>query len=169
MHDYVGDLNLFYKPAPHLSIVPSVRVEQEDWNADSSGTETLANFAPAAFAQNSDRALTDVRERLDVTYNGITNWVLYVRGDMAEEDGNLFQSGGLVPIAGIGLAAVTNLIDDRQFLQKYSVGARWYPSRRVAVDAGAYIKSDDYHYDNVVNSAPGELSRLPDHAEFPDL
>jgi hypothetical protein len=155
MHDYVGDLNLFYKPAPHLTIVPSVRVEEEDWNAESRGTETLANFAPTAFTQNSERAYTDVRQRLDATYNGFTNWVLYARADLTEEDGNLNQYGGLVPIAGIGLAAVTNVIDDRQFLQKYSVGARWYPSRRVTVDVGGYYKSDDYHYDNVVNSAPG--------------
>ncbi|MGA2749023.1 MAG: hypothetical protein ABSG59_09630 [Verrucomicrobiota bacterium] len=155
MHDYVGDLNLFYKPAPHLTIVPSVRVEEEDWNAESRGTETLANFAPTAFTQNSERAYTDVRQRLDATYNGFTNWVLYARADLTEEDGNLNQYGGLVPIAGIGLAAVTNVVDDRQFLQKYSVGARWYPSRRVTVDVGGYYKSDGYHYDNVVNSAPG--------------
>ena len=39
-HDYVFDLNLFYKPAPHFTIVPSLRVDREDWNGSSSGMET---------------------------------------------------------------------------------------------------------------------------------
>ena len=45
----------------------------------------------------------DLRERLDLNYNGVTNWAFYGRGDFTEGDGNLNQDGGLVPVAGIGI------------------------------------------------------------------
>ena len=44
--------------------------------------------------------MLDGRERLDVTYNGITNWVLYARGDWTEGSGDLSENGGLGPVAG---------------------------------------------------------------------
>ncbi len=43
----------------------------------------------------------DVRERLDVSYNGVTNWVFWGRGDFTEGTGNLNEFGGLIPIGGL--------------------------------------------------------------------
>ena len=104
LHDYVSDINLFYKPSPHFTIVPSVRVEREDWNAASSGLESVAStFGSGASSYNysadSSRSLIDLRERLDLTYNGVTNWVFYARGDFTEGDGDLDYEGrhGAVP------------------------------------------------------------------------
>ena len=42
--------------------------------------------------------------------------------------------------------------DDRRFFQKYSAGARWYPSRGVTLDVGGYYKLNHYHYDNGLDS-----------------
>lgn len=158
MHEYVTDLNLFYKPSPNVTIVPSVRVQKEDWNANSAGFETLGNNAFAPFADTSDRSVLDVRERLDLRYTGITNWVFYARADLTEGDGNLNENGGLVPVNGIGVPPVLRKTEDRRFFQKYSIGARWYPSRGVTVDASGYYKLNDYDYDHKTDSTPNDSS-----------
>ena len=65
LHDYVFDLNLFYKPSPHFTIVPSLRVDREDWNTSGGGMETLGTFTPVPFTADSSSGLLDLRERLD--------------------------------------------------------------------------------------------------------
>jgi hypothetical protein len=133
-------------------------VQKEDWNANSAGFETLADQTSTPFAATSDRCLLDVRERLDLRYTGITNWVLYARADLTEGDGNLNENGGLVPVNGIGVPPIGRKTEDRRFFQKYSVGARWYPSRRVSVDASGYYKLNNYDYDHLVDSTPNDGS-----------
>ncbi len=158
LHEYVMNANLFYKPTSHLAIVPSVRVQQEDWNADSAGMETLATATPVPFNSASDRGVLDVRERLDVTYNRVTNWVFYARGDWTEGDGNLDANGGTVPISLGGFSAgtlpVQQSTDDHRFFQKYSAGARWYPSRVATLDVGGYYKLNHYEYNHDLDSTP---------------
>ncbi len=51
-----------------------------------------------------------------------------------------------------GPPAVNRETEDRRFFQKYSAGVRWYPSRRVTVDAGGYYKINDYDYDHRFDS-----------------
>ncbi len=148
LDEYVFDLNLFYKPAPHCSVVPSLRFDREDWTAASIGSETLGADAPMPFSSDSREGLTDVRERLDLNYNGVTNWAFYGRGEWTEIDGNLNQDGGLVPLGGIGVLPIQEMTTDRRFFQKYSAGARWYPTRGVTLDVGGYYKFNQYHYDN---------------------
>ncbi|HWX22579.1 MAG TPA: hypothetical protein VN578_21970 [Candidatus Binatia bacterium] len=161
LHEYVFNVNLLDKPSEHLTIVPSVRVMKEDWNAESSGTETVGGLNPttAPFTANSDRDVLDVRERLDLNYNGFTNWVLYARAELTQGDGNLNQFGGLVPVNGIGVPTVQEQTDDRRFFQKYSAGVRWYPDRRITLDAGGYYKLNDYDYANNLDST---LNNGPD-------
>jgi hypothetical protein len=154
LDEYVMDVNLMAKPWPHLSIVPSVRVQKEDTDASFTGIETLADNAVTPFNGNSNAGLLDVRERLDVTYNGFTNWVLYARGELTEGDGNLNENGGLVQVNGIGVPPIQRETDDNRFFQKYSIGARWYPLQRMSLDVGGYYKLNDYNYNNSVDSTP---------------
>jgi hypothetical protein len=154
MNEYVVDMNLLYKPGPYFTIIPSVRLQKDDEDADTSGVETLGAFSPVTFNSSGDAGDLDVRGRLDLAYKGFTNWVLHARVDITEVDGNLDQYGGLIPINGIGIPGAQSQIDERNFIQKYAAGARWYPSRRVTVDAGGYFKQDDYHYVNPVDSTP---------------
>jgi len=174
LHEYVFDLNLFYKPSPHLTIVPSLRVEREDWNAASSGLETLQANTPVPFTSDSTRNLIDLRERLDVNYTGVTNWAFYARGDFTEGDGNLnqMQTGMSFPASGIVLPPVQAQTDDRRFFQKYSAGARWYPSRGVTLDAGGYYKLNHYHYDIGLDSTPNtstSFDRYPAYLAMQDF
>jgi hypothetical protein len=154
MNEYVVDLNLLYKPGPYFTIIPSVRVQKDNADAASSGFETLGAYSPVAFNSSGEAGDLDVRGRLDLAYRGFTNWVLHARFDMTEVDGNLDQYGGLIPVNGIGIPGVQSQIDERNFIQQYSAGARWYPSRRVALDVGGYFKQDDYHYVSPVDSTP---------------
>ena len=152
LREYVMDLNLMAIPWKHLTIVPSVRVQKEDTHADSTGSETLENFPAAPFSSVSDQGVLDVRERLDVNYNGVTNWVFNARGEWTEGDGNLTVNGGLVPVNGFGLPPIQQETDDSRLFQKYRVGAKWYPDRRVTVDFGGYCKINNYDYSNPVDS-----------------
>jgi hypothetical protein len=160
VHDYVADLNLFTVPINHLTVVPSLRVQEEDWNADSTGMETLGDATPVPFSSQGDRNFLDVRERLDLTYNGITNWVFYGRGEWMEGQGNLNANGGLIPITPpelstpIGVPPVQQQTDDNQFRQKYSLGVRWYPLRHLTLDAGGYYKLNHNNYSFDQDSTP---------------
>lgn len=162
LHEYVMNLNLMAKPSSHLTITPSVRVQKEDADASFTGFETLGSYPAVPFSGSSDRGVLDVRERLDLSYNGFTNWVLYARGEWTEGDGNLTEDGGLVPVNDIGIPPIQRKTDDSRFFQKYSAGARWYPARRVTVDAGGYYKNNHYDYDNPVDNTPNDfVNRYP--------
>ncbi len=160
--EYVLNLNLLTIPIQNLTIVPSVRVQREDIDADFTGMQTLGDNAPVPFDGNSDRNLTDVRERLDLRYSGVTNWVFYTRGEWTEGQGNLRELGGTGLVNGTGVPPIQRKTEDERFFQKYSAGARWYPTRRVTLDAGAYYKVNDYDYDNSVdNTANNSGNRYP--------
>jgi hypothetical protein len=170
LHEYVGNLNLFYKPTPNFAIIPSIRVQREDWNASSAGSETLAGLAATDFTSLSERTVLDVRERLDLRYTGITNWVLYARADLTEGDGNLNENGGLVPVNGIGIPPIDRKTEDGRFFQKYSAGARWYPSRRVIIDAGGYYKLNAYDYEHSMDSTiNNSADRYPAYLALQDF
>jgi hypothetical protein len=160
--EYVFNLNLMAKPWSHFTIVPSVQVQKEDTDANFSGMETLGDNAASPFSGNSNGGVLNVRERLDLTYTGFTNWVLYARGELTEGDGNLTENGGLAQMNGIGVPPIQRETDDNRFFQKYSVGARWYPMRRVSLDFGGYYKRNNYTYDHLLDSTPNDgFNRYP--------
>lgn len=142
-HEYVLNLNLMATPIKNLTIVPSIRVQREDWNADSSSFYTIGNSAPSFRDSNSDGDSLDVRERLDVRYSGVTNWVFYAQGEWTEGRGNLDENGGIY----LG-SPIQRETEDERWFQKYSAGARWYPARKVTVDVGGYYKLNSYDYDH---------------------
>jgi hypothetical protein len=152
--------------------VPSIRVQKEDADADFTGYETLGLSPAVPFSGNSDRGLLDVRERLDLTYNGFTNWVLYARGELTEGTGNLTENGGLVPVDGIGVPPIERKTDDDRFFQKYSAGVRWYPARRMSLDVGGYYKVNHYGYEHKLDSTPNDSTspnRYPAYLTMQDF
>ena len=147
--EHVLNLNLMYNPAKTVTIVPSVRVQKEDWNADSGTFQTLGDNAPGFLASNTDGNALDVRERLDVRYTGITNCVLYAQGEWTQGEGNLDESGGIY-LGG----PIQRQTEDSRFFQKYTVGCRLYPARSVNVDVGGYFKNNAYDYEHMLDSTP---------------
>ncbi|MCU0782994.1 MAG: hypothetical protein MUF81_02900 [Verrucomicrobia bacterium] len=159
-HEYVLNLNLMSKPTRNLTITPSIRVQREDWNADSSTYQTFSGGTGpfnGFLANDSDGDAIDVRERLDVRYTGFTNWVLYAQGEWTEGQGRLNESGG----SYLGGPILRDSEDNRWF-QKYSAGVRWYPARKVTVDVGGYYKLNRYDYNHDLDSTlNGGLNRYP--------
>ena len=140
LQEYTLNLNLMAQPWTHFSIVPSVRVQKEDWDANSSGLDGTA----VPFAASSNGDALDVSERLELRYTGMTNWVFYGRGEWTQGDGKLNENGGL------STPVYNRETDDGRFFQKYVIGANWYPLRRVGVDAQYYYKQHHYDYDHSV-------------------
>ena len=156
LDEHVLNLNLMYKPMPALAIIPSVRLQEQMLDADSSGSQTLGAFAPVPYAARSDGDRRDVRERLDLNYTGFTNSTLYARGEWTQGSGDLTENGGLGQVSGIGIPPVQRQTDDSRFFQKYSAGVRWYPTRRAILDFGGDYKINRYDYDHNVDSTPND-------------
>jgi hypothetical protein len=151
--EHVANVNLMATPIKNLTIVPSLRVQQDNWNANSSGIGTQGtDVTPGPVASTSDGEMLDVRERLDVRYTGVTNWVYYGGGEWTEGNGNLYETNGISQVSGIGPPPILRLTDDTRWFQKYFIGARWYPLRRVTLDAGGYYKRNEYDYNNIQDS-----------------
>jgi len=155
MREYIFNLNLLAVPAKALTIIPSVRVDKADWSADSSGIGTLGAFPTEPFTSRSDLDQLDVLERVDLRYNGFTNWTLYAAPEWTEGTGNLKENGGLSQVFSLGLPPIQYASDQSRFFQKYLAGVRWYPTRRLTLDAGGYYKYDKYNYTATLDSTPG--------------
>ena len=157
--EYVLNLNLMSTSVQNLSIVPSMRVQKEVWNSDSSTTLTLGNTTDGPLYSTGDGDALDVTEQLDVRYSGITNWVFFVRGEWTEGQGDHQESGGIY----LG-SPIQRATDATRFFQKYSGGVKWYPARRVSVDVGGYYRNNTYDYDNSIDNTPnnpGSANRYP--------
>jgi len=157
-NEYVANVNWMYLPTKKFTITPSLRVQKEDWDADSTGIGTLDNFSTESFASSSSRESLDVCERLDARYIGVTNWVFSASGEWTEGQGNLKINGGLSQIAGIGPDPVHCETDDSRFFQKYALSARWYPVKQASLDVGGYFKNNQYDYNNTQDSTPNDPS-----------
>jgi hypothetical protein len=155
-HQYVANVNLMTLPAKNFTITPSLRVQKEDWNAQSTETVTDPGGAqdPNSFANRSGSDTIEVRERLEARYTGFTNWVLSATADLTEEQGNFNETGGITqePGAPDGQLPVWLSTDDSRLFQKYALSARWYPLKQVSWDVGGYYKNNQYNYDNTYSS-----------------
>jgi hypothetical protein len=169
-HEHVFNLNLMYKPVSSFTITPSIRVQEEVMEASSSGYQTLGAYAASPFNAGSDANRLDVRERLDFTYTGLTNCVLYLRGEWTEGGGNLHEYGGLGTVNGIGVPPIRRETDDSRFFQKYSAGVRWYPTRRITLNVGGCYKINRYDYEHDFDSTPNDsINRYPAYLVMQDF
>jgi hypothetical protein len=158
-NEYVANVNLMALPTKTFTVTPSVRIQAEDWNANSSGVGTL--YDPGAgtgdtqpFNCNSGYSSIDVTERLDVRYTAVTNWVFSTGGLWTEGQGSLNEHGGLTQVNGFGPLPVQFATDDARFFQKYFAHARWYPVRQASLDFGGYYKNNAYNYNNTRDNTP---------------
>lgn len=156
-NEYVCNVNLMAMPTKTFNIIPSIRVQEDDWSANSTGIGTL-DTSTQPFNANSSRNSLDVCERLDFRYTGVTNWVFNVGGQWTEGQGNLNENGGLTQVNGIGPVPVHFSTDDTRLFQKYFANIRWYPVRQASLDVGGYYKNNAYNYNNTQDNTPDNLS-----------
>jgi hypothetical protein len=153
MEQYELNANVMYTPLESLYIVPALRVEKEDLagnDADNAVTGT-GNGVIGALTSNAETESTiNLAESLDVRYNGITNVVFYIRADWEENRANVAELSQTLPALPVP-ALMNNWHED---LQKYSIGANWYPLRGLNFAAQYYHKLDENNYENPPAATP---------------
>lgn len=158
LKQHVANLNLPIQILDSLLLVPSIRIEREDTDSDASYNTPAAPFSGSAYGANSDRGLLDVTERLELRYTGLTNWVLYTRGEWLEGSGDLRERWDNL---GTGATIVDRSTDDSRLWQTYTIGANWYPLRRLNFGAQYYHKERWNDYDHTRDSTPNTLTSIP--------
>jgi hypothetical protein len=160
---HVANLNFMVTPWDQLTIVPSLRIENQEQNGVANFIETNVGSdlvsTQGEITNTRERGFTDVSEGLEARYTGMTNWVFYARGEWLEGDGTLEEREA---------EAQTGLVfrdtDSTRFTQKYTVGANWYALRNLNFAGQYYYKSRENDYDHLVDStsnAPASGDRYP--------
>ena len=165
VNEHVGTFTLQGRPSETLQATAGVRVERSDVTGASDFIGTDVGFPPALttsqepLAVKSDADTTSTTESMEVRYTGLPNWVLYVRGEWEENDGDLTEREIDTTTASTTLERDTSI---DLFGQKYVAGMNWYPLRRVNVSARYWYRNHDYDYDHDVDSTDNtRLRPLP--------
>lgn len=143
LDQHVWNANVLWTPLPNLAVIPAFRVENQAIDGSASRLDTGAQDIAREAANSRD--MLDLSQQIELRYTGITNVVLYARGDWVEGDGNLLESEVLAATATPELRRDT---DFDRFSQKYTAGATWYPLQRLNLHAQYYRKLRENTYDH---------------------
>jgi hypothetical protein len=80
--------------------------------------------------------------------------VFTAQGEWTEGQGNVAENGGIFNSINNPGTPIDRETDETRFFQKYSLGVKWYPARRVSIDVGGYYKQNNYDYDHTLDSTP---------------
>ncbi|MEJ0090159.1 MAG: hypothetical protein WDM80_10490 [Limisphaerales bacterium] len=138
--EHVANLNLMATPVKYLTIVPSLRVQSDTWNANSAGIGTQGTFT-SPYTSTSDGETLDVRECLDIRYTGVTNWVYYASAELTEGTAISISMAGCPQVNGIGVPPVLELTDQTRWLQKYSLARAGILSAAPRLTLGAITRT----------------------------
>lgn len=155
---FVANFNLMLTPWKHITIVPSIRVEHQEQEGDAvfkefRATNTTSPVAVTDVLNDRVRRFTDVTGALAARYTGLTNWVLYARGEWLQGQGTVRErefdvedDGTLSPVQ------LQRSTESDRSVQKYTLGANWYPHKKVNTAVQYYYKVRDNDYDHVSDS-----------------
>jgi len=152
---YLMNLNLMWTPFDGFTIVPGVRVEKQDIDSFSDFEETAVGTGAAlptnvgGDSAESERGILDVAESIELRYSGLTNWLLYARGNWMQGQGDLREVETLVETNRVDLLRDT---DFERGVQKYTFGANWYPLRNLNMGMQYYHKIRNEDYDHMEDS-----------------
>lgn len=153
LYQHVAALNLSWTPVKNLVIVPSIRFENQDVNSVSTFIETNVGSDLSAaleeLATQSNRSFWNITESLELRYTGIRDWSFYGSGEWLQEDGDLKENEVTVETGLIDIQRETN---STVWVQKYKIGAIWYPMPRLNIATQYYYKARNYDYDHPVDS-----------------
>lgn len=135
--------SLWWNPVEDLVIVPSLRAEWEDTDAES-GYGLVFGTPSSQYSSVTD--IFNTNEEIEVRYTGIDNIVLYGNAEWMQGDEDLLITQGN--------ATTTQHWRDGDIdtdFQKYTVGANWYPLSCLSVSSQYYYSQldQDLDYDYV--------------------
>ncbi len=169
--DHVANANLMAKLGQHWTLTPSVRIQRQDWDANSAADSTFGVNSFGSTFSAADADAIDVRERLDLRYTGLTNFVFSAQGEWTEGQGNTTENGGIFNPGTIPGTPTQRETEETRWFQKYGLNVKWYASRRISFDVGGYYKLHSYDYDHTVDSTANNAvaNRYPAYLTLQDL
>ncbi|MFN2427062.1 MAG: hypothetical protein ABR587_11525 [Candidatus Binatia bacterium] len=157
LREHVGNMSMMASPFENVQVVAAIRVRGENMDSNAHFTESNVGAGPAfttaleELATFSSRNEVSYAEDLEVRYKGIDNVVLYARGQWEQNNGDLYENESAHDV--IGLERSTDIDRD---LQKYAVGAKYYPTRWMNVSTEYSYRLSDYDYQHDIDSTPNE-------------
>lgn len=151
LDQHVANLNLMYNPLEYLAVIPSVRIEEQSQTGVASFTETAVGAGAGLptveedLSNRKSREFIDLTESLEVRYTGLKKWSLYARGEFLQGQGTLREREREAPSGPVDLFRDTDL---NRTIQKYVVGANWYPHRKLNLAGQYYYKLRQNDYDH---------------------
>lgn len=142
----VMNASLWWNPIEDLVFVPSFRFEW--WNQDMWGS----HFDGNDILDQSSYESTEGTAELEVRYSGIDCALLYCRALYSRRDGDMFRS-----TFDNAVVDGTRFTDSETDIQKYVLGANWYPFSRVSISTQGYYRVYDQDFDSVVTGSEDAL------------
>ena len=141
---HVAAFNLLYMPTDHLTLTAAVRFEREQIDSTSAfQTFEFGSSSPSPFLALTSDDTRRVAESVELRYTGVPDWVFYARGDWTEETGSVKY---LIRDLTTGDIDLNDNIDRDRLIQKYAIGANWYPCTRASLSVQYYHKMDQNSY-----------------------
>lgn len=172
----VANLSFLFSPTKHLALIPALKFEYQELDGASlyrpinpgvtSGTDLGGVVIPnpdatGLVSTDTSRRQSTLSPQLEGRYTGVTNWLFYVRGEWQIDDGDLYERSRPDDDNVLFAPADADLRRDTDYqglLQKYSVGANWYPRRNLSVAAQYYYQQRGRDYDHAEDSTPNDAS-----------
>lgn len=178
LDEHIGTLNALYLPTKTTRVRAAVRVRNQDIDSKTEREEAAVvaagvlpflstRLSPLRGASNSGTLSVD--ESLELRYTGVRNAVLYARGDLEQRHGDIAESLRNTATSGLRFARAT-VLDG--FDQRYTLGANWYPLRRVMLSAKGYYSNHEYDYSHRSDSTANGITspdRYPAYIESNDI
>ena len=155
LQQHVANLNLMYQPWTSLAIIPSVRIESQNQEGVADFTETSFGTGAGIPATTDDivnrksREFLDVTEALEARYTGVKRWAFYARAELLEGTGDLTEREREAPSGPTELFRDT---ESQRLTQKYTVGANWYPHRKISLGGQYYYRIRQTDFDHVADN-----------------
>ncbi len=156
--EYIANISMLYTPWEDFAIVPSIKVrtQNQTGNSTDNPVSTAGVVYPLNYA-SSDNGELDVSESLDLRYVGVTNWAFYARTEFSENQGSINAwSDTPSSVLLTSYASTFANTDWAETVQKYTMGANWYPDRHLSLGFQYYHKIDGNRYDTLSSSSAAQ-------------
>ena len=168
LRQYVGNLNVWYRPLPHVILRPGLKYEHLRTEASENHTDTTFTGAALTAVQNQQQGASrdswnEVTQDLEVKFTRWPQLGLDARAVLNEGRGGVVEQSIILPAA---TPVIDRDSDYRRVGQRYTLNANW--NVRAGLTLGAQynyrLKMADYRFkkDNTSN-APTSGNRYPSY------